>query len=426
MIGDEAFAEVKALVIARTGHHYYTDKDAQLADHVARRMTATGDATLCDYRARLRDPANPEWPLLESAVTINETFFFRFAEQFDALKTRILPEMIERHRDDKRLRIWSVGCSTGAEAHSVAILLADLLGDAIDDWRIALTGTDIDEAAVQAARKAEYSSWALRTMGENERARLFDRKGERYRLKDRYRGIARFERHNLLTMIDVAAPLGFSDYDLILCRNVLIYFAQEDATAIVGALAERLAADGILLLGHAEPNPGFDAVADSDLTGGILTYRPLGTRPRPIPPAPPADTPSPQPTPRAAAAAPRPASLPSAAPPPTPSPPPAVVRAPDAAAHYFAALDALATGDKDRAERAFRDALYLDRSFAMAHYQFGHYLLAQGRAPDGRRSLTNALRVASSLAPDTELAEGDGMTAGAMTAAIRHTIGTGR
>ena len=424
MIGDEAFAEVKALVIARTGHHYYTDKDAQLADHVARRMAETGDVTLGDYRARLRDPADPEWPLLESAVTINETFFFRFAEQFDALKTSILPSMIERHRDDKRLRIWSVGCSTGAEAHSVAIVLADMLGDAIDDWRIALTGTDIDAAAVEAARQAEYSSWALRTMGESERARLFDRKGERYRLKDRYRGIARFERHNLLTMIDAAAPLGFSDYDLILCRNVLIYFAQEDATAIVGALAGRLSTDGILLLGHAEPNPGFDAVADSDQTAGILTYRALGTRPRPVAAASLPDTPSPKPTPRAPAQ--RPAIVRTVMPPTAAAPPPAVARTPDAVAHYFAALDALATGDKDRAERAFRDALYLDRSFAMAHYQFGHYLLAQGRAPDGRRSLTNALRVASALAPETELAEGDGMTAGAMTAAIRHTIGAGR
>ncbi|PXA90522.1 hypothetical protein DMC47_27430, partial [Nostoc sp. 3335mG] len=112
---------------------------------------------------------------------------------------------------------------------------------------------------------------------------------------------------------------------------------------------------------------------------------------------------------------------------PTPPPPAAVQpvpeRLPDAVACYFAALDALADGDKAAAERAFRDALYLDRSFAMAHYQFGHYLLSQGRQPDGRRSLTNALRVATTLAPDTELAEGDGMTAGAMAAAIRHMIG---
>lgn len=418
MIADDAFAEVKALVIARTGHHYYSDKDAQLAERVAHRMKETGDATIAAYRDRLRDPGDDEWPLLESAVTINETFFFRFAEQFDALRTTILPAMIERHREDRRLRIWSVGCSTGAEAHSVAILLADLLSDAVADWRISLTGTDIDEAALTAARSADYSSWALRTVGEAERVRLFDRSGDRYRLKDRYRGIARFERHNLLAMIDVAAPLGYSDYDLILCRNVLIYFAQGDATAIVGALAGRLAPDGILLLGHAEPNPGFDAVADTAQVAGILTYRPLGSRPAPAaapvelapPPRPVAPPPPPRPAARRVEAAPL----------------PSVTRAPDAVAHYFTALDALASGDKDRAERAFRDALYLDRSFAMAHYQFGHYLLAQGRDPDGRRSLTNALRVASSLDPTTELAEGDGMTAGAMTAAIRHAIGSPR
>lgn len=421
MIGDEAFAEVKAMVITRTGHHYYADKDAQLAEHVARRMAATGDATIDDYRARLRDPADAEWPQLESAVTINETFFFRFAEQFTALKTTILPAMIARHREDRRLRIWSVGCSTGAEAHSVAVLLADLLGDEITDWRIALTGTDIDEAALAAARKAEYSSWALRTMGEGERVRLFDRIGERYRLKDRYRGIARFERHNLLAMIEAAAPMGFSDYDLILCRNVLIYFRQDDATAIVGALAGRLAADGILLLGHAEPNPGFDAVADSGQTAGILTYHMRGSRQKP-PPAPHPVEARPVPTPRA----PRPAPPRTPAPAPAPPAPPAAIRTPDAVARYVAALEALASGDKDQAERAFRDALYLDRSFAMAHYQFGHYLLAQGRTPDGRRSLTNALRVATSLAPDAELAEGDGMTAGAMAAAIRHTIGAGK
>ncbi len=413
MIADDGFAEVKALVIARTGHHYYNDKDAQLAERLAHRMKETDDATIAAYRDRLRDPADGEWPLLESAVTINETFFFRFAEQFEALRTTILPAMIERHRGERRLRIWSVGCSTGAEAHSIAILLADLLGDAIADWRIALTGTDIDEAALTAARTADYSSWALRTLGEAERVRLFDRSGDRYRLKDRYRGIARFERHNLLAMTDAAAPLGYSDYDLILCRNVLIYFSQEDATAIVGALAGRLAPDGILLLGHAEPNPGFDAVADTAQVAGILTYRPLGSRPALA--APPVEL---APLPRPVAPPPR-----RVVRKPEPAPLPVVTRAPDAVAHYFTALDALAAGDKDRAERAFRDALYLDRSFAMAHYQFGHYLLAQGRDPDGRRSLTNALRVASGLDPTTELAEGDGMTAGAMTAAIRHAIG---
>ncbi|MEN2746160.1 CheR family methyltransferase [Sphingomonas sp. T9W2] len=421
MIHDEAFAAVKALVIGRTGHHYYVDKDAQFAERIAHRMAETGDATLARYRDRLQDPHDAEWPLLESAVTINETFFFRFAEQFDALRSVILPQLIRRNAAEKRLRIWSVGCSTGAEAHSIAIVLTDLLGEAVDEWRIALTGTDIDEAALNAARQADYSSWALRTVGEGERARLFDRSGERYRLKERYRGLARFERHNLMSMIDGTGALGFTDYDLILCRNVLIYFAQEHATAVVGALVERLAPEGLLLLGHAEPNPGFDAVADPVQAGGVLAYRPKGSVERPAPVVPvsvamPKPLPSPSPArPRRVVAA-------------KPLPVPALVveRMSDAVARYFAALDALASGDKDSAERAFRDALYLDRSFAMAHYQFGHYLLAQGRQPDGKRSLTNALRVAAALDPATELAEGDGMTAGAMTAAIRHIIGTTR
>jgi chemotaxis protein methyltransferase CheR len=412
---DAIFAEVKAMVIARTGHHYYTDKDGQLRDHVVQRMAACGDAELSAYRDRLRDATNAEWPLIESAVTINETFFFRFAEQFDALRRDILPKLIERHRSDRRLRIWSVGCSTGAEAHSIAILLVDMLGDAIKDWRIALTGTDIDEAALTAARQADYSAWALRTLGEPERERLFDRDGARYRLKERYRTLARFERHNLMTMIDDAAPLHFTDYDLILCRNVLIYFSHDHATRIVGALAARLAEEGTLLLGHAEPNPDFDSLAIPTRIGGILTYRRPGTvgptpHPEPfvaLPPPPAPAVPPPRPVVRR--------SVPVA-----PPPRPAVT---DATSRYLAGLGAMALGEREIAERGFRDALYLDRSFAMAHYLLGRHLLAQGRDVDGKRSLTNALRLAAALPAEAELTEGDGMTAGAMVAAVRHAIG---
>ncbi|MEP9402154.1 protein-glutamate O-methyltransferase CheR [Sphingomonas sp. VNH70] len=417
---DPGFAEIKALVIERTGHHYYADKDAQLLERIVQRMAARGDATLAAYRDRLRDGDGDEWPQLESAVTINETFFFRFAEQFAALRDRILPDLIAARAGERRLRIWSVGCSTGAEAHSVAILLADLLGEAIGEWRIQLTGTDIDDAALAAARQAEYSSWALRTMGEGERARLFDRHGERYRLKDAYRGIARFERHNLMAMIADAAPLHFADYDLILCRNVLIYFSHDHATRIVGALAERLAEGGVLLLGHAEPNPAFDAVADPVQLGGVLAYRRRGS----VPPPPVAQVVSEPPSPRITL--PRPARpMPRVARPvPAPAPPPGEPAGRDAVACYLAALSAMALGERAVAERGFRDALYLDRSFAMAHYLLARNLLADGRTDDGRRSLTNALRLAAALPPDAELAEGDGMTAGALAAAARHAIRT--
>ncbi|MFV0624592.1 CheR family methyltransferase [Sphingomonas sp. ac-8] len=448
-LDDPSFAQIKARIVERTGHHYYVDKDDQLFEHVARRMAANDCDSLADYAGRLADPgAGPdEWRALESAITINETFFFRFAEQFDVLRRCVLPKLIADRRTKRQLRMWSVGCSTGAEAHSVAILVRDLLGDAVAEWKIGITGTDIDEAAIAAAREARYTAWALRTLGEQERARLFDREGERWRLKARYRGLARFEHANMMALLDDDAPLQFSEFDLILCRNVLIYFRSDVAKQLVGALVRRLAPDGLLFIGHAEPNPDFAEVARPVQIDGVLAYarldapqQPAAVPASPLPPAPP---PAPTPAPRPRTPIP---------PPPAPSPSPAaredgsgdvrsalsrgdagealrlaeqeaIATPRDPVAHYLAALGALALGDGARAERGFRSALYLDNGFAMAHYLLGRHLLAHGRDAEGMRALRNAARAATGLAPDAELREGDGMTAGGMVAAVRATAG---
>ncbi len=94
----------------------------------------------------LLDRSESEWAALEAENTIGETFFFRYAEQFAALRETILPERIAARADERRLRIWSAGCSTGAETYSLAILLRELLGERLPDWRIGLTGTDINHA----------------------------------------------------------------------------------------------------------------------------------------------------------------------------------------------------------------------------------------------------------------------------------------
>lgn len=461
-VDDPAFAAIKARIVERTGHHYYVDKDDQLFEHVSRRMAANGIDTLAEYAARLADPeaAAAEWRALESAITINETFFFRFAEQFDVLRRCVLPKLLRERRAKRQLRVWSVGCSTGAEAHSVSILLRDLLGDAVADWRIGITGTDIDDAAIAVAREARYTSWALRTLGEAERERLFDREGDRWRLKARYRGLARFEHANMMALLDDDAPLQFSEFDIILCRNVLIYFRSDVAKQLVGALVRRLAPSGLLFIGHAEPNPEFADVARPVLVDGVLAYARLDA-PAELPVAAPAPPPSPPASPapprvappkpaapaRAAPAA-SPAPPPAAPPPTPPAPKPAAageVRTAlsrgdasqalelaeqealatprDPVAHYLAALGALALGDGVRAERGFRSALYLDNGFAMAHYLLGRHLLAHGRTAEGNRALRNAARAAAGMANDAELPEGDGMTAGSLVAAVRATLG---
>jgi chemotaxis protein methyltransferase CheR len=455
-VDDPAFAAIKAQIVERTGHHYYIDKDDQLFEHVARRMAANDLPTLAAYAARLADPeaAEAEWRALESAITINETFFFRFAEQFDVLRRCVLPQLFRERRAQRQLRVWSVGCSTGAEAHSVAILVRDLLEDAVADWKIGITGTDIDDAAIVAAREARYTSWALRTLGEAERHRLFDQEGPRWRLKARYRGLARFEHANMMALLDDDAPLQFSDFDIILCRNVLIYFRSDIAKALVGALVRRLSPTGLLFIGHAEPNPEFAEVARPVYVDGVLAYARLDT-PEQTQAPPPVRAPKPKPEPVALPPAPPPPPRRKPAPPLEPAPvreaaPPAghvseevrtalsrgdasealhlaeqetLATPRDPVAHYLLALGALALGDGVRAERGFRSALYLDNGFTMAHYLLGRHLLAQGRNAEGIRALRNAARAAAGMPEDADLREGDGMTAGGLIAAVRATLG---
>ena len=154
---DPGFPALKARIIARTGHHYYADKDDLLFDRLRKRFRALGLADATAYAACLDDrlTGGPEWAALEAEITIGETFFFRYAEQFAALRATILPALIAARAAERTLRVWSAGCSTGAEPYSIAILLHELLGTALPDWRISILGTDISTAALETARAGD-------------------------------------------------------------------------------------------------------------------------------------------------------------------------------------------------------------------------------------------------------------------------------
>ncbi|HWL82402.1 MAG TPA: CheR family methyltransferase [Roseomonas sp.] len=461
-IPDADFLRLKSMVIARTGHFYYQDKDTLLWERVRRRLRETGLPGTAAYIERLKDPATgeAEWAALVAAITIGETFFFRYAEQFAALQGTILPDIIARNAASRRLRIWSAGCASGAEPYSIAILLRRLLGDALPQWRISLTGTDLNEAVLQVARRGLYSRWALRSLPAEEVERDFtpDADGRHWALRPQHRAMVRFEQHNLLSLLDGSAPLQLNEFDLILCRNVLIYFHPDVVERLVGALAERLKDSGWLLLGHAEPNPAFTRFLDVVNLPGTVAYRRGGSAPpRPAPAtaiawAPPPAVPSavspapwvPLPVPPGARPVP---ALPVEAAAPGPAAPPEIAsllaeararadrgdlagaqeacRAGLAAdptnplLHYYDGLVARALGRPAAAEQAFRRALYLRGDFVMAHYQLGLLLLDEGRAASGRRALAVASRIAMSLPGDTALEEGDGMTAQELRTAAR-------
>ena len=246
-----------------------------LWDRVRRRMAAVGARDFEAYAALLAEPiaGAAEWRRLEGEVTVGETYFLRYVEQFTALRETILPELIARNGAERRLRIWSAGCATGAEPYSVAILVSELLGDRLADWRVSILGTDINEEALTAAREGAFGAWALRSLSAEQKTAWFSPDGRRMRLKSRYRSLVRFQHGNLLDLLGPQAPLELVDFDLILCRNVLIYFHPDTVTALVAALANRLNAEGWLLIGHAEPNPGLEAHAKPTPLAGTIAYR---------------------------------------------------------------------------------------------------------------------------------------------------------
>ncbi len=456
---DAGFPHLKSRVIERTGHFYYQDKDDLLWERVRKRLRATGLPDSSAYLTLLDDPISgpAEWGKLEAEITIGETFFFRYAEQFAALRETILPEIIARKAATRRLRIWSAGCSTGAEPYSLAILANEILGESLGAWRVNIIGTDINDSFLKAARQARFGKWALRSMPEEQRRRYFvDAGKEQWEVRREFRSLVRFERHNLLSLLDGTSPLELTDFDLILCRNVLIYFHPDTVTRIVGALRDRLDEDGWMLLGHAEPNPVFSAMMQTlSLPGTVAYRRGAGTAPLPIPaPLQPKTTLQewrpllPEPTPEAPArrpGLPRLTQIPQRAA-PLPAPVPvgnvlgdirtradagdftaaadlcrkALVTEPlNAGLHFYQGLVLRALGHPDEAEKSFLKSLYLDKNFAMAHYHLGLLLLAEGRSAPGRRSLTHAAQSVAAMADDHPLDEGDGVTAKELRDLIR-------
>jgi chemotaxis protein methyltransferase CheR len=456
---DPHFQTLKDALVARTGHAYYQDKDDLLWERLRRRLSATRRDNLATYLELLQaedQRSATEWALLEAEVTIGETYFFRYAEQFAALRDHILPTLIASHADSRRLRIWSAGCSTGAEPYSLAIVISELLGERLPDWRVSILGTDLSEPALEKAREARYGSWALRTVTPDQRDRYFERQdATTWRLRSSYRSLVRFQRHNLVTLLDPDVPLQFSDFDLILCRNVLIYFHPDLGLRVVRALRDRLSDVGWLILGHADANPWHADLMSVQTFDGAVAYRkhaasldPAHMLPMPLsaeaeqPPSPAfAARPAASKRPPAPARPERPQPVPDTAPDATAfdqvrhladsghctdalqrARAMREAQAPTPSLLYYLGLLETECGSETRAEDALRSALYLDHGFVMAHYQMGLLLSRQGRIAAARRSIGNAARLAAARPASEILPESDGLSAASLHSMARQVL----
>lgn len=441
-VQQEWLAAFVGLVRDRFGHLVAERRQSAFWRAVLEACLACGETSLERYFLRLGSE-----PLDSSAVgelvsrfTIKESYFFRDEHMISVLRELVIPQLIERSCG-RKLWIWSAGCAQGEEAYTLSILLQELTVGR-QGFVFEIVATDIDEVGLARARAAEYSEWSVRSLIADHRDRYFERRGARFVLRPRWRRNVRFETHNLVDPL--APPPSPGGFDLVLCRNVAIYFTEPALVTMNEKLALGLGAQGLLLFAPSDPRPLNEAELSPQILRhagrAVVAYaragssvsqrraaenRPLElqqdaqTLPSEPPPPPPPLAPSTIPVPsnrqaielevgkrvevayREASAGSLALALVTAR--------AAIEFAPLHAAPYFAlAVFEIEQGRYDEAETLLRRALYLEPELSEAHYRLGLLCLRRGDAPAARRSFFNALRA--------EHARGD--TSSALAASI--------
>lgn len=203
------------------------------------------------------------------ALLNNETYFFRDKPTFDQLHEEILPELGRRRSDKKRISIWSAGCSTGQEVYSLAIAFAEQPAR-WDGWQIQILGTDVSSRAVDAARSGIYSQFEIqRGLGITQMLNHFEETREGWQISNATRMPTHFQQHNVLN-----GPPSHKEFDLILCRNVLLYFDAATRDKAFAQLHSALAQDGFLMLGAGENTLG-QSCEFSPVAGRASLYEPF-------------------------------------------------------------------------------------------------------------------------------------------------------
>jgi chemotaxis protein methyltransferase CheR len=269
----EEFQRLSEFLYRRTGMVFSEAKRYYVQRRISERMAATGANSFASYFARLRNDLLGEVEQFINAFTVNETYFYREDHQLRCLTNDILPERTKRKGAGEVLRIWSIPCSTGEEPYSIAMWLLDNWAD-VDRFDIEIVGSDIDTRVLEGAEAGVFSKRALMRLTPDVIARYFTAlDDERWAILDDLRQSVRFTAVNLVEPLETR-PHG--QFDVIFCRNVLIYF--DDASRRIAAenLYENLSPGGFICLGHTESmsriSPLFDVRRYAD---AIVYQRPM-------------------------------------------------------------------------------------------------------------------------------------------------------
>jgi len=266
-LSDHELSEIAALIEKRSGILFDESRErffsTRVREHLYTKRMARGSDLI-----RVIKASNVEYDTLLERVLTQETSFFRYPHVFDAVEKKVLPELhVKKFWENPRtLRLWSAGCSTGEEAYSIAITLADSL-DFAEAWNIHIIATDVSRNALQHAERGVYSRRALGELSAKQIENCFAKVGDQFMVKPRWRNLVNFAQMNLVD----TAYMG--KFDAIFCMNVLIYFSEEKRKAVIQRLYEALEPGGYLFLGHADSISNAGVKVETIVYGDVRIYQ---------------------------------------------------------------------------------------------------------------------------------------------------------
>lgn len=273
-ISDSEFVQLRDFIYSNSGIYIADNRKYLLENRLGGRLKALNLKDFGEYYYYLRydSKRRDELSRLFEVVTTNETSFYRNPPQLKVFQEKVLAEAIEeqRKKNQKRLHIWSAGCSTGEEPYTLSMILHDVLGSEIRSWSVRITANDLSEAVLDSAKEALYTDYALRTTPKEKITKFFDQEGDKYRVKPEVRRLVSFGPINLN---DRMAVKRVERSQIVFCRNVIIYFDDDMKKRVISAFYDNLQPGGFLLIGHSESLHNISRAFKPEHHPGAIVYR---------------------------------------------------------------------------------------------------------------------------------------------------------
>lgn len=248
-ISDEDFRKFREYFYRKTGIQFEESKRYYVDKRLVDRIEATNSESFRNYFMLLRfEASGQELQTLVNLMTVNETYFFREEYQFQCLVNSLLNEIILRKRDRNPIRIWSIPSSSGEEAYSIVIYLLEYW-PGIEKWDVEIISSDIDTDIINRARNGHYSSRSVHNLPERLLRKYFQPAIGGYQISDDLRQAVEFTRVNIMDAVDVKS---YRNFDVIFCRNLLIYFDDVSRRQAADTFFDALNPGGFVCLGHSE------------------------------------------------------------------------------------------------------------------------------------------------------------------------------